>query len=174
MSELLIPKPQPNFPHEDVNKTNAELFEQLLLDPEYIFNMHGFAEDYVEAFRVGHSTIKSLGYVMNGNRAQQHALSFGATIYEALSMTVHPTERQIATSAHVGQVANRLFSLRDDSITMMMHILDEEERFSEEMPLAKGLIELSAELSPAVDKRIIIWGAALERRIERDTTEVAA
>ena len=44
MSELLIPKPQPNFPHEDVNETNAQLFEQLLLDPEYIFNMHGFAE----------------------------------------------------------------------------------------------------------------------------------
>lgn len=174
MSELLIPKPQPNFPHEDVNETNAQLFGQLLLDPEYIFKMHGFAEDYVEAFRVGHSTIKSLGYVMNGSHQQTHSLSFGATIYEALSMTVHPTERQVASSAQVGRVANKLFLLRDSSLDMMVHILDEEERFTEEMPLTTELVELSTELSPTLDKRIVLWGAALERSIERDTTDAVA
>lgn len=174
MTELLIPKPQPNFPHEDVNETNAQLFEQLLMDPEYIFSMHEFAEENVEAFRVGHATIKSLGYVMNGDYRQKHSLSFGATIYEALSMTVHPINRQIASSAHVGHVANKLFSLRDDSITMVMHILDEEERFTEEMPNATELIELATELSPTCDKRLILWGAALECSIERDTTEAVA
>lgn len=64
MSELLIPEYQPNFPHEDVSEVNAVLFEQLLLDPEYVLNAHEMAEAQVTAFKMGHSTIRSLGYAL--------------------------------------------------------------------------------------------------------------
>jgi len=60
MSVLLIPEHQPNFPLEDVSDKNAVLFEQLLLDPNYIFTIHELAEQHVTAFKLGHATIRSL------------------------------------------------------------------------------------------------------------------
>jgi hypothetical protein len=174
MSELLIPKPQPNFPHEDVNEANAQIFKQLLFDSAYIFNAHAYAEEMVEAFNIGHSTINKLSNVVKGSYEQKCSLSFGATIYEALSLTVLPTERQIVSSIHVGQVASRLFALQDNPLTMMVHMLDEEELFKNEMPVAAELVEIATELSPTIDNRLAVIGAALERSIERDTTDAPA
>jgi len=174
MESLIIPKPQPNFPHEDVNEVNARIFEQLLLDPEYIFNAHELAEAHVVAFKMGHSTIKSLGYALYKDPLQKMAFSYGATIYEALSTTVRPIEQRFADHMHIRQKVGTLLALRDDSTSAIMNILDEEERFVDESPVAARLVETAAEFQPSLDRRLIVWGAALERSIDRDTLDLAA
>lgn len=174
MTELLIPKPQPSFPREDVNEVNAQIFEQLLLDPEYIFNVHELAEQNVTAFKFGHSTIRSLGYALYKDVSQQMAFSYGATIYEALSPTVRPIEQTFSSHMHIQETVHTLLALRDDSASAIMNILDEEERFVDETPVAAELMGTAAEFHPDLDKRLILWGAALECSIDRDSLERAA
>ena len=53
-------------------------------------------------------------------------------------------------------------------------IMDEEESFTEEMPTAAKLIHYASEFSPDFDKRLVLWGAALERSIDRDMMDIAA
>lgn len=174
MSELLIPEHKPNFPLEDVSDKNAVLFEQLLLDPNYIFTIHELAEQHVTAFKLGHATIRSLGHVIYKNGQQQVAFSYGATLYEALSSTVKPEVRTFSENIRVSGVVNTILALRDDTTSAIMGIMDEEESFTEEMPTAAKLIHYASEFSPDFDKRLVLWGAALERSIDRDMMDIAA
>ena len=174
MAELLIPKPQPSFPREDVNEVNAQIFEQLLLDPEYILNVHELAEQNVIAFKLGHATIKSLGFALYKDPTHRMAFSYGATIYEALSTTVRPAERVSPSAIHIKEKMHTLLELREDSASAIMNILDEEERFVDETPVAADLMTAAADFQPNLDKRLVIWGAALECSIDRDSLERAA
>lgn len=174
MSELLIPEYQPNFPHEDVSEVNAVLFEQLLLDPEYVLNAHEMAEAQVTAFKMGHSTIRSLGYALYKTSVEQRAFSYGATIYEALSTTVRPIEQCFAEHMHISQTVTTLMALRDNPGSAIMGVLDEAERFADETPVVAKLMETAALFQPDLDARLIMWGAALERGIDRDTRDMAA
>lgn len=53
MEKLLIPKPQPNFPHEDVEAINADIFQQLLLESSFVEAAHDLAEQQVVRFSIG-------------------------------------------------------------------------------------------------------------------------
>lgn len=176
MSELLVPKPQPKFPHEDVSEVNAQIFEQLLLEPEYILAAHELAEQQVEAFKLGHSTLRSLGYVLYKDGTQQRAFSFGATVYEALSTTVRPLEQtlSLADKMQIQRKTGAILAYRDDTASAIMNILDEEDRFIGETPVAAGLVGTAADFYPEFDKRLVLWGAALERSIDVDVLKTAA
>ncbi len=174
MSELLIPEPQPGFPCEDVSEANARVFEQLMFEPRYIYEAHAFAEAHVTAFKIGHAAVISLGRVLYKDENHQRAFSFGATLYEAISTTVHPAERVLADNMHIRQKVGELLVYREDTATGIMHIMDESDRFSVQAPVAAQLVESAADLYPRLDKRIVMWGAALERSIDRDTLKPAA
>lgn len=171
MPELLIPEHQPSFPHVDVSETNAQLFRQLLLEPAYIEHAHTLAESHVAAFRLGHQTLRSLGYAIFKTQAQQTSFSFGATIYEALSTTVRPLEQPLMENRYIQRKVGDLMDLRSDGATAIMNILDEEERLTEEAPETAKLISTAAEYRPTIDQRLALWGAALERSIDKDTID---
>jgi len=102
------------------------------------------------------------------------AFSYGATLYEALSSTVKPEVRTFSENIRVSGVVNTILALRDDTTSAIMGIMDEEESFTEEMPTAAKLIHYASEFSPDFDKRLVLWGAALERSIDRDMMDIAA
>lgn len=123
---------------------------------------------------MGHSTIRSLGYVLYKDGAQQRAFSYGATVYEALSTTVRPVEQAFAENMHIRKTVGALLAHRDDTASAIMNILDEEDRFVGETPVAAKLISTAADFYPEFDKRLVLWGAALERSIDKDTIDIAA
>lgn len=174
MSELLIPKPQPSFPFEDVNEVNAQIFSQLMLEPAYIDAIHDMAEQQVAAFKIGHGTIRSLGYALYMDSDQLAAFSFGATMYEALSTTVRPIAQPYMETRYLQRKVSEVLCLRADPFGATMALRDEEEVMREEAPVTASLMNDAAILQPRLDRRIVVMGAALERSIDRDTIDTAA
>lgn len=173
MSELLIVKPQPNFPHEDVNKENAAVFSQLLYDSVFIEDAHDLAEQHVVAFKIGHQSLRSLGSALYMDHTQQSSFSYGATIYEALSVVVRPTTAESLRPDLLRLKALEVASFSDDGFRAAITMRDHEEALVEEAPITARLIAAASDLQPHLDKRLILQGAALERDIDRDMISTA-
>lgn len=75
---------------------------------------------------------------------------------------------------HISQTVTTLMALRDNPGSAIMGVLDEAERFADETPVVAKLMETAALFQPDLDARLIMWGAALERGIDRDTRDMAA
>lgn len=174
MGELLIPKLQPNFPHEDVDPTNAALFNQLLFEASFVETAHDLAEQHVAAFRVGHQTLKSLGQLLYMDYVQQHSFSYGATIYEALSVVVRPTAPELQTPLFLKVKADEVLTLATDAFNAGISLRDQQEQMRDDAPVTAGLIDAAAQLAPQFDRRFVMMGAAAERNIDKDVMGLAA
>ena len=168
MEKLLIPQPQPNFPNEDVNEVNAEIFSQLLYEGGFIETAHDEAERGVEAFRIGHQMLKSLSLALYMDKAQKSAFSYGSIVYEALSITVRPVRpvRQLLT---VREKTQMMLGMQYDPFAAAIELRDREEQLLEEAPVTSGLLLAAAELYPLLDSRFVLMGAALERSVDKET-----
>lgn len=173
MAELLIPKPQPSFPYEDVHEVNAQIFSQMMFEPVTIETIHTLAEQQVAAFQIGHQTLKSLGYALYMDTEQQAAFSYGATMYEVLSTTVRPVTQSYFETRYLQKKVANILSLRADPFSAAMAMRDEEELLHDEAPVTAQLMEDAALLQPQLDRRIVVMGAALERSIDKDTIDSA-
>lgn len=174
MEKLLIPKLQPNFPHEDVDPVNAALFSQLLFEASFVEAAHDLAEQHVVAFRVGHQTLKSLSQLLYMDYVQQHAFSYGATIYEALAVVVRPTAPHSENPLLIKVKADEVLTLATDAFNAGISLRDQEEQMRDVAPITADLIGTAAQLTPQFDRRFVMMGAAAERSIDRDTMELAA
>lgn len=174
MESLLIPKPQPNFPHEDVSENNAAIFSQLMFERSYVESAHELAEQNVIAFKIGHQTLRSLGHALYMDTLQQTAFSYGATMYEALSVVVRPQELAMRQPLLIRQKVTDTLALQSDGFNAAFALRDEEERMLDEAPETTRLMVTASDLQPRMDRRIILMGAAIERAIDRDTLEAVA
>lgn len=174
METLLVPKPQPNFPHEDVNEINAAVFGQLMYEPTFVEAAHELAEQNVIAFKIGHQTLRSLGHALYMDYTQQSAFSYGATVYEALSVAVRPIETGLQKPLALRAKTAELLALPGDGFGAAITLRDHEERLVEEAPVTTRLILVASDLQPQLDRRFVLMGAALERDIDRDMLDAAA
>lgn len=174
MESLLIPKPQPNFPLEDVNEANAALFGQLLYEPTFVEAAHDLAEQNIIGFKIGHQTLRSLSYALYMDYTQQNAFSYGATVYEALSVAVRPTFQEQPNPLALRAKTAEILALPGDAFSAAITMRDHEERLLDEAPATSKLIIAASDLQPQMDRRFVLMGAAMERDIDRDLLDVAA
>lgn len=99
--------------------------------------------------------------------SQQHAFSYGATIYEALSVVVRPISTELQQPWQYKSKIDSILALAADSFTAGMAMRDQEEQLRNEAPITAGLVDTATQLSPQLNSRYVMMGAAMERDIDK-------
>lgn len=80
--------PQPNFPHEDLVESNAEILSLLLSNTQILVESHSRSEDAEGLYKILHPRVNSsVGSILTEHH-QLSALSEGLVAYEAISAMV--------------------------------------------------------------------------------------
>lgn len=169
MAMLLIPELQPHFPYEDVSDVNADVFEQLMFEPDSINMAHEMAEGKVYAFRRGHAALRSLGRGLFFDRPdQQRSFSYGATLYEALATTVRPIEQTVEDSSYpyARGMVNDIHMKSMSSGSFIVEMMDKEEEMVEKAPRVVELFSKAVDYQPDLDRRVLLWGAVVLRSVD--------
>ena len=171
MESLLIPKHQPNFPHEDINDVNRELFQQLLLEPSYVETSHELAEQHMIAYKLGHHVLNTLSHELNMDIVQVNSFNYGVTLYESIATTIKPVTFEISGLASLHKSLEDVQLLSASPFDAAMHMRDQEERFIEKTPNMAELVTIGSQLYPRIDQRYARMGAALEWNIDRNIVQ---
>jgi hypothetical protein len=80
--------PQPNFPHEDLVESNAELLSLLLSNNQILQDSHSRSEDAEGLYKILHPRLKNNVANILAEPHQLNALSEGLVAYEAIAAMV--------------------------------------------------------------------------------------
>ena len=111
MTELITGiSPQPNFPHEDLTDTNADLLELMIANHDIRVSSHAAVEQLSWMFRIGHPTILfSAGHIYDEDE-RLAAINHGVVSFEAITAMVGgnaavsdmiPTNREASRLLHL-------------------------------------------------------------------------
>lgn len=168
MSDILRISPQPNYPHEDISETNSETVKQLILDPDYMEKATRLAQRNVITCKLGYVAINQLLAGLQVDRDQFSAFNTGVEAYQALVATVRPglpAVQMDSLHSKCIDVAARQY----DGFKAALSLRDIEEEIRDSAPVTTDMIDRVSQLHPALDPRLVLQGAGLEREIERSS-----
>lgn len=171
--ELLTPRPQNKFPHEDLTEDNYSLLD-IMLDVTDADSLHRQIEQMSYLYVVGHATTERGSQFLNQEYYDRirEAMSKGILLYESVATLV----RTDIDSAH-----NDSLLVNEKSINLLNSLnrggdsvaIETRELFEETMPRTCNLIAehviRRAGIGYPVD--YAKTGAAIAWRLEKDTTE---
>jgi hypothetical protein len=153
--------PQPQYPHEDLTDTNAEL---LIGSATLRGTLHEENEIRSTASRIGHISVVHVAKDTFEQAARVSAIDHGVQSFEALKALV--LSESTHTMPDVSLTARALLRLK--GIGLERHIDEAVEQFAATMPRTREVIHLSARKPCGYLADYALLGAALVWKFEQD------
>jgi hypothetical protein len=160
---------QPDFPGSDLSDTNAELLELMLANASLVENGHRGAERASWVYRVGHPALRLAGGRVLTESSYAEAFNHGISSYETIAALLH-TVPENGDMFIVNANAVALVSVLEDG-KLLDYIDSAAQKFNHELPRTSEVILDSSERFYRTMARYAVFGAALARQFELDSTE---
>jgi hypothetical protein len=164
MTELITGiSPQPNFPHEDLTDTNADLLELMIANQDIRASSHAAVERLSWMFRIGHPTILfSAGHIYDEDE-RLAAINHGVVSFEAITAMVGGNAA-VSDMIPTNREASRLLHMET---TGLSNYFDEAvDELQTKIPRTAEVVRSSAARLNRALTTYALLGAAMSRKFE--------
>jgi len=160
---------QPDFPINDLSEKNAQLLELMLCNASLVESGHKGAEQASWVYRVGHPALRVAGGRVLTGSSYTGAFNHGISSYETIAALLHNVPERCDMFIVNANAVALASALRDDKL--LDYIDDAAQKFDHELPRTSEVIMDSSQRYYRTMARYAVFGAAMARQFELDSTE---